>query len=102
RPTRERNAVHADRGNPENVKQRYIEPGNYQMNRAEHRQMNLRPERVNHKRHQRGGGGDYRRQEVNKARRFVGDDVFLKNELEQIGEWLEKAAIANAIWSQAS
>src|SRR5713226_6640253 len=71
------------------------------MNRTEHGQMNLRPEGINHNRHQRRGGGDYRRQEVNKARRFVGDDVFLKNELEQIGERLKEATIADAIWSEA-
>src|SRR5258707_4473869 len=71
------------------------------MDRAEHREMNLGPEGVNHNRHQRRGGGDYRSKKIDEARRFVGDDVFLKDELEQIGERLKEATIADAIWSEA-
>ena len=62
--------------------------------------MYFRPEGIDDDRHQRRGRGDYRREEINKARRFIRDDVFFENELEQIGERLQKPAGSNAVWPQ--
>ena len=62
----------------------------------------LGAEWIDDHRHQRGHRGDHGREEVDEACRFVGDDVFFKDELQQVCERLQHAAVADAVWTKAS
>src|SRR6185369_10194285 len=99
----EHDPVHADRSDAEHVKQTDIQT-RYRERDRDVRKWNrdLRTERVNDHRHQRGHRGDHGSEEVDEACRFVWDDVFFKNELEQVCEWLQHAAVADAVWAKAS
>jgi hypothetical protein len=74
---------------------------NYKRNRdVGERYSDLRPERIDDHGHQRRHGSDYGREEVDESRRFIGNDVFLENELQQIRERLQDAAVSDTIWTK--
>ena len=53
--------------------------------------------RIDDHRHDRRHRGDHRREKVDEARRFVGNDVFFEDELDEVGEGLQNAAGTDAI-----
>src|ERR1700752_177062 len=58
------------------------------------------PKRIDDHRHQRGHRGYHGREEVDESSRFIRDDVFFENELQQVCKWLEHAAVTDAIWTK--
>src|SRR6266446_2991078 len=64
--------------------------------------MNFRSEWVNDNRHQGGSCSNHRREKIDKASGFVGNDVFLEDELEQISNRLQEALRPNSIGPEAT
>ena len=58
------------------------------------RRLSLRPNEFH--------GGDDWCEEVDKARRFIRNDVFFQDELQKIGEGLKSTTITNAIGTESS
>src|SRR5438132_13140190 len=64
--------------------------------------MNFRSEWVNDNRHQGSSCGNHRREKIDKASGFVGNDVFLEDELEQISDRLQGPLRPYAIGPEAT
>ena len=64
--------------------------------------MDVRTKRVHDDCHQRRSSDNHRGEEINKAGRFVGNNVFLENEFEKIGQRLQESTGAHAIGPQAA
>ena len=72
------------------------------MDWAKYRQIDLGTERIDDHRHERSRGRYDRRQKIDEARGFVGNDVFFENKFDEFGEWLKKTARPHTVWSQPS
>ena len=102
RPAGQRDTINTNRSNAQHVKQRYVKTRNDQSDGPVGEwNMNRWPKRIDdHRHHRRGASNDWG-QEINKARRLVGNDVFLQDKFQQIGKGLKAAAIADTIRSHA-